>query len=48
MLIGAGLGVWGINGEFQEKCQFGGFYMVVTIVKTEYWENLGWKYGISV
>ena len=26
MLIGAGLGVWGINGEFQGKCQLGGIY----------------------
>jgi hypothetical protein len=25
MLIGAGLGVWGKNGEFQKKCQFGGY-----------------------
>ena len=33
MLIGAGLGVWGINGEFQKKCQFGGIFMVFTIVR---------------
>ena len=48
MLIGAGLGVLGKNGEFQEKCQFGGFYMVFTIVKTDYRANLGNGDGISV
>jgi hypothetical protein len=42
------LGVLGINGEFQGKCQFGVFFGVFTIVKTENWTHLGTGYGISV